>query len=96
MAKSKTLETNDEQIIEGLEELTGELLRANWGAINRIREGQDGMIGVAMAYRIDYNGEERTLKATISFGKRIHESREKTIDPRQPLLVSVGVDNQSE
>lgn len=76
-------ELNTVKIIEELLGLTESLLNANWHKIDRMRSGQDGKIAVSMSYRIEYQGNERALKATIAFGERVHDSRETVIDPNQ-------------
>jgi hypothetical protein len=81
---AKKTENEGVKIIEGLLSLTKMLLNDHWTDIDELRD--DGKIGINVAYRIDYEGKERTLKATISFGKRVSDSREETLDPDQANL----------
>jgi hypothetical protein len=83
---AKKLDTNSAQIIEELLASTEALLNQHWKEIDELREDQDRRIGVTARFRIDYNGEERAIKTTLAWGLRYSDSRESTVDPRQPEL----------
>ena len=75
----------NEQIIELITNHVKILLENHWLDISDFRNGEDS-IKISFSHNIDYEGQERVIESTISFGKRIKDSTVDRIDTQQITL----------
>ena len=83
-------------IVQECVQTTQELLEADWDDIESMRDEQDGRIKIGIAYLISFRGNEQSVKTTITFGRRVSESRESIVNPDQlemPLEAPQNADN---
>jgi hypothetical protein len=83
--------TEPEQLIELIAAQTRGLLKEHWSDIDSYRNGDDE-IKLAFSHTLSYEGDERTIKTTISFSHRIKDSVEESINTAQadlPLKVTI-------
>jgi hypothetical protein len=83
--------TENEQLIDLISKQTADLLRSHWPDIDSYRNGDDE-IKLAFAHTLSYEGDERTVKTSISFSHRIKDSVEESINTAQadlPLKVTI-------
>lgn len=73
----------DRAIIEECVKTTRTMLEEDWDQITSMREDNEGRIKVNAAYLISFKGAEQALKTTLTFGRRVSESRESVINPDQ-------------
>lgn len=59
------------------------LMRENWDQISSMRDETEGRIKVGVAFLISFKGNEQAVKTTLTFGRRVSESRESIINPNQ-------------
>ena len=86
-----TTPTEPEQLIELIAGHTRQLLQDHWSDIDSYRDGDDE-IKLAFAHTLSYEGDERTVKTSISFSHRIKDSVEESINTAQadlPLKVTI-------
>lgn len=68
-----------------ISDLTG-LLKENWNQIASMKDENEGRIKVSAAFLISFKGNEQAVKTTVTFGRRVSESRESIINPNQIVL----------
>ena len=73
----------DRAIIDQCVKETKAMLEEDWDQITSMREDNEGRIKVSAAYLISFKGSEQALKTTLTFGRRVSESRESIINPDQ-------------
>jgi hypothetical protein len=59
------------------------LMKENWDQISSMRDETEGRIKVGVAFLISFKGNEQAVKTTLTFGRRVSESRESIINPNQ-------------
>ena|ERR1700741_1588354 len=74
--------SENEQIIELVSKQTKVLLNNHWPDISDFRNGEES-IKVGFSALIQYQGEERIVETTISFGKRVKDSTVERINTEQ-------------
>jgi hypothetical protein len=74
-----------EQIIELISKQTSVLLHNHWPDISDFRNGGES-IKVGFSSLIQYQGQERIVETTISFGKRVKDSTVERINTEQMSL----------
>lgn len=74
-----------ERIIDRISIQTKILLKNHWHDIAEFRNGE-GSIKVGFSSLIEYQGQERIIETTISFGKRVKDSTIDRIDTDQMAL----------
>jgi hypothetical protein len=79
----------NEQIIELISNHTKILLQNHWPDISDFRNGEES-IKIAFSHDVGYQGQERIIETTISFGKRIKDSTVDRIDTEQLNLELTG------
>jgi len=60
-----------------------QLLEANWDEIASMKDESEGRIKVGAAFLISFKGNEQAVKTTLTFGRRVSDSRESIINPDQ-------------
>jgi hypothetical protein len=60
-----------------------DLLHESWDEIESMKEENDGRIKVSLAFLISYKGNEQAVKSTLTYGRKVTESRESIINPDQ-------------
>ena len=73
----------DKAIIEECLKSTREMLETEWAQIASMKDENEGRIKVSAAYLISYKGNEQAVKTTVTFGRKVSESRESIINPDQ-------------
>jgi hypothetical protein len=73
-----------EQLIELIAGQTRNLLQNHWPDIVDYLDGDKIKIG--FSHKLSYEGNERTIKTTISFAHRVKDEIEETINPAQAEL----------
>jgi hypothetical protein len=87
----KITDADELKVIDAIQDQVATLTKAHWGEICRARADNEGMIALSYQANLDYNGEERTIKTTISFSVgRVRDSRQEVINPNQPDLPGAG------
>ena len=74
-----------EQIVNLIARQTKILLSNHWPDINDFRDG-DEKIKVGFSHYITYQGQERIIESTISFGKRMKDTAVERFDTDQMNL----------
>jgi hypothetical protein len=74
-----------EQIIELVSKQATILLNNHWSDISDFRNGEES-IKVGFSSLIQYQGQERIVETTISFGKRVKDSTVERINTEQMSL----------
>ena len=74
-----------EQIVNLIARQTKILLSNHWPDINDFRDG-DEKIKVGFSHYITYQGQERIIESTISFGKRMKDTAVERFDTEQMSL----------
>jgi len=74
-----------EQIVNLIARQTKILLSNHWPDINDFRDG-DEKIKVGFSHYITYQGQERIIESTISFGKRMKDTAVERFDTDQMSL----------
>ena len=74
-----------EQIIELVSKQSKILLQNHWADISDFRNGEES-IKVGFSALIQYQGQERIVETTISFGKRVKDSAIERINTEQMSL----------
>jgi hypothetical protein len=59
------------------------LLAENWDQIASMKEESEGRIKVSAAFLISFKGNAQAVKTTVTFGRRVSESRESIVNPDQ-------------
>jgi len=77
--------SENEQIIELVSKQTKVLLHNHWPNISDFRNGEES-IKVGFSSLIQYQGQERIVETTISFGKRVKDSTLERINTEQMSL----------
>lgn len=77
--------SENEQIIELISRQTKILLSNHWTDITDFRNGGES-IKVGFSHDIGYEGQERIVESTISFGKRVKDSTVERLDTDQMNL----------
>jgi hypothetical protein len=62
------------------------LLEDCWDQIASMKEESEGRIKVSAAFLISFKGNEQAVKTTLTFGRRVSESRESIVNPDQSEL----------
>jgi hypothetical protein len=77
--------TNEnEHLIELIATHTKTLLQNHWPDITAFRnDGNGDSIKIGFSHDLSYEGQERIIESTISFGKRIKDSTTDRIDTQQ-------------
>jgi hypothetical protein len=83
--KAKAVMSENEQIIELVSKQTKVLLHNHWPHISDFRNGEES-IKVGFSSLIQYQGQERIVESTISFGKRVKDSTVERINTEQMSL----------
>lgn len=79
-----------EQIVSLIVKQTKLLMQNHWPDINDFRDGEE-KIKVGFSHYIAYQGQERIVESTISFGKRMKDAITERIDTEQmPLALDTG------
>jgi hypothetical protein len=78
------MKPDPEQLIEQLVANTRKLLTDHWGRAEQVFAATNIKIGIT--HLIDFDGAKATAKSTISFGARVKDTVEVTIDDSQPEL----------
>jgi hypothetical protein len=73
----------DKAVIEECMKTTRELLEENWDQIASMKDDNEGRIKVSAAFLISFKGNEQAVKTTLTYGRRVTESRESIINPDQ-------------
>ena len=73
----------DKAIIEECLKNTRDMLEGDWDQIASMKDENEGRIKVSAAYLISFKGNEQAVKTTLTFGRRVSESRESIINPDQ-------------
>lgn len=86
--EKNTQQTHDEVELNECALLVTQLLAVTWtgiqGAISRT---DDGQLGVSIAIKLDHSGNERVVKAKISYAVRTSDEDERYVrDPQQKEL----------
>ena len=82
--------SESEQIIELISKQSKILLQNHWPDISDFRDGGES-IKVGFSSLIQYQGQERIIESTISFGKRMKDTAVERFDTDQMNLdLSVG------
>jgi hypothetical protein len=84
-----TTPTEPEQLIDLIAAHTRQLLKDHWTDIDSYRDGDDE-IKLAFSHTLSYEGDERTVKTSISFSHRIKDSVEESINTAQTELPLPG------
>lgn len=71
-----------EQLIELISSQTRVLLQNHWPNLLDCRDG-DGEVKVAFTHSMSEQGHERTVKTVISYGRRIKDELEESINTKQ-------------
>ena len=74
--------TENQKIIEQVIEQTKSMLENHWSDITDYRNGGEA-IKVGFLHKLSYEGDERVVDTTISFGKRIKDQTINRIDIAQ-------------
>jgi hypothetical protein len=80
--KAKTVMNENEEIIDLVSKQAKLLLYNHWPDISDFRDG-DESIKVGFSSLIQYQGQERVVETTISFGKRVKDSTVERINTEQ-------------
>src|ERR1700746_3588567 len=83
--QTKAVMSEPEQIIELISKQSKILLQNHWPDISDFRDGGES-IKVGFSSLIQYQGQERIIETTISFGKRVKDSTIGRIDTDQMNL----------
>jgi hypothetical protein len=86
----------DQAIMKQCVEDFRELLESNWDEIASMKDQSEGRIKVAAAFLISFKGNEQAVKTTLTFGRRVSESRESIINADQYELPMDGVEANGE
>lgn len=73
----------DRAIIDECVKRTKEILETDWDEISSMKEENDGRIKISAAFLVSYKGNEQAVKTTVTFGRKVSESRESIINPDQ-------------
>lgn len=73
----------DTAIIEECVTRTRELIEADWAEIASMKDENDGRLKVSVAFLIAFKGNEQSVKTTLTYGRRVTDSRETVINPDQ-------------
>lgn len=77
--------TENEKIIEEMIGQTRGMLENHWGDITDYRNGGEA-IKISFLHKLAYEGQERVVETTISFGKRMKDTTINRIDMQQLSL----------
>lgn len=80
----------DRAIIDECVSRTKEILETEWDEISSMKDENDGRIKISAAYLVSYKGNEQAVKTTVTFGRKVSESRESIINPDQLDLPMEG------
>jgi hypothetical protein len=80
--RKKVMSEENDQIIELISNHVKTLLQNHWPDISDFRNGEES-IKIGFSHDVSYQGQERVIESTISFGKRIKDSTVDRIDTEQ-------------